>query len=55
MTGLGGLLLYQVPGWTGAILVCTLIAMMLAVIAILEFVGRRTVVDERRATGAGQS
>lgn len=55
MTGLGGLLLYQVPGWTGAILVCTLIVMMLAVIAILEFVGRRTVVDERRMTGAGQS
>ena len=55
MTGLGGLLLYEVRGWTGATLVVALIAMMLAVIGILEFVGRRKVVDERRGAGAGQS
>lgn len=54
MTGLGGLLLYQVPGWTGALLVVALIAMMLTVIGILEFVGRRRLSDERRSSGAGQ-
>jgi UDP-GlcNAc:undecaprenyl-phosphate GlcNAc-1-phosphate transferase len=54
MTGLGGLLLYQVPGWTGALLVVALVAMMLTVIGILEFVGRRTVSDERRSSGAGR-
>lgn len=43
MTGLGALLLYQVPGWTGAALVCALIATMLLIIGILEFVGRRSV------------
>jgi len=54
MTGLGGLLLYQVRGWTGALLVVALIAMMLTVIGILEFVGRRKLSDERRSGGAGQ-
>lgn len=39
-TGLGGLLLYHVKGWTGALLVMALVACMLAVIAILETVGR---------------
>ncbi|MFN0050599.1 MAG: glycosyltransferase family 4 protein [Planctomycetales bacterium] len=39
-TGLGGLLLYQVQGWWGAGLVAGLIACVLAVIAILETVGR---------------
>ncbi|MFN0052758.1 MAG: undecaprenyl/decaprenyl-phosphate alpha-N-acetylglucosaminyl 1-phosphate transferase, partial [Planctomycetales bacterium] len=39
-TGLGGLLLYQVHGWWGAGLVAGLIACVLAVIAILETVGR---------------
>ena len=43
MTGLGALLLYHVPGWTGALLVVALICMVLSIIAILEFVGRRTV------------
>ena len=43
MTGLGGLLLYKVPDWTGAILVIALIFCILAVIAILETVGRRSV------------
>jgi UDP-GlcNAc:undecaprenyl-phosphate/decaprenyl-phosphate GlcNAc-1-phosphate transferase len=42
MTGLGGLLLYKVPDWTGAILVIALIFCVLAVIAILETVGRRS-------------
>ncbi len=43
MTGLGALLLYQVPGWSGAALVCALIVTMLLIIGILEFVGRRSV------------
>ena len=43
MTGLGALLLYHVPGWSGALLVVALILMVLSIIAILEFVGRRTV------------
>ena len=45
MTGLGGLLLYKVPDWTGAALVLALISCVLAVIAILETVGRRTVIE----------
>lgn len=40
-TGLGGLLLYQVPGWTGAALVMGLVACVLAIVAILESAGRR--------------
>jgi len=43
MTGLGGLLLYKVPDWTGAALVAGLIFCVLSVIAILETVGRRSV------------
>lgn len=39
-TGLGGLLLYQVDGWPGALLVMGLVACVLAVIAILETAGR---------------
>lgn len=35
-TGLGALLLYQVPDWTGAGLVLGLVACLLAIIAILE-------------------
>ncbi|MCA9059461.1 MAG: undecaprenyl/decaprenyl-phosphate alpha-N-acetylglucosaminyl 1-phosphate transferase [Planctomycetaceae bacterium] len=49
MTGLGGLLLYHVADWTGALLVISLIACVLAVIAILETVGRRTVADHVEA------
>lgn len=45
MTGLGGLLLYKVPDWTGATLVLALIFCVLAVIAILETVGRRSVIE----------
>ena len=40
-TGLGALLLYQVSDWSGAFLVVALIASVLAIIAILETVGRR--------------
>ena len=43
MTGLGGLLLYKVTDWIGATLVLALIFCVLAVIAILETVGRRSV------------
>lgn len=43
MTGLGGVILYKVPDWTGANLVVALIFCVLAVIAILETVGRRSV------------
>ena len=43
MTGLAGLLLFKVGDWTGAALVCSLISCVLAVIAILETVGRRSV------------
>ena len=46
-TGLGGLLLYQVGGWPGAILVVMLVLCMLAVIAILETAARRSQVEER--------
>jgi len=39
-TGLGALILYEVPGWSGALLVIALILCVLAVIAILETAGR---------------
>ena len=45
MTGLGALLLYRVPDWSGAGLVIALIFMILSIIAILETVGRRSVSD----------
>lgn len=40
-TGLGGLLLYQVSNWAGALIVVALILCVLAVIAILETAARR--------------
>jgi UDP-GlcNAc:undecaprenyl-phosphate GlcNAc-1-phosphate transferase len=40
-TGLGALLLYQVPGWSGAALVLGLVACVLAVIAVLETASHR--------------
>jgi len=46
-TGLGGLLLYQVEGWTGAILVLALVICMLAVIAILETAARQSQAEDR--------
>jgi len=39
-TGLGGLLLYHVEGWPGALLVFLMVACMLAVIALLETAAR---------------
>ncbi len=45
-TGLGGLLLYQVSGWGGAVIVLILIACVLAVIAILETAARRKQRDQ---------
>jgi len=39
-TGLGGLLLYKVEDWTGALLVVSLVLCLLAIVAILETVGR---------------
>jgi UDP-GlcNAc:undecaprenyl-phosphate GlcNAc-1-phosphate transferase len=47
-TGLGGLLLYHVSDWTGTLLVAALIACVLAVIAILETVGRAAKNDHER-------
>lgn len=45
-TGLGGLLLYQVEGWPGALLVMQLVLCLLAVIAILETAARTAKADE---------
>ena len=44
-TGLGALLLYQVPGWTGAMLVVSLVTCILAIIAILETASRKNNLD----------
>jgi len=41
-TGLGALLLYRVPDWSGALLIVALICCVLAIVAILETVGRRS-------------
>jgi UDP-GlcNAc:undecaprenyl-phosphate GlcNAc-1-phosphate transferase len=41
-TGLGALLLYRVDDWSGALIVVALILCVLAIIAILETVGRRS-------------
>ena len=41
-TGMGALLLYKVDGWSGALMVIALILCVLAIIAILETVGRRS-------------
>ena len=40
-TGLGALLLYQVRGWIGALLVAALVLCVLSIVAILETVGRK--------------
>jgi len=45
-TGLGALLLYEVPGWAGALTVIALIMCVLAIIGILETVGRKNNGDE---------
>ncbi len=43
MTGLAGLLLYKVEDWSGAMLVIGLVICTLAIVAILETVGRTSV------------
>jgi UDP-GlcNAc:undecaprenyl-phosphate GlcNAc-1-phosphate transferase len=40
-TGLGGLLLYRVPDWTGAAVIVTLVLCVLAIIGVLESAVRR--------------
>lgn len=45
-TGLGALLLYRVPDWTGAMQIVLLVACVLAIIAILETAGRRAKIDQ---------
>ncbi|MCH8830328.1 MAG: undecaprenyl/decaprenyl-phosphate alpha-N-acetylglucosaminyl 1-phosphate transferase, partial [Planctomycetes bacterium] len=45
-TGIGALLLYSVPHWPAALLVVTMIGCVLAIIAILETVGRRSANDQ---------
>ncbi len=42
MTGLGGILLYKVTDWTGAVVVLAVIVCILAIVGILETVGRHT-------------
>ena len=49
-TGLGGLLLYQVDGWPGALLVLLLVLCMLAVIAILETAARSAALKNSSST-----
>lgn len=52
MTGLGGILLYKVTDWTGAVVVLAVIICILAIVGILETVGRHTMlqmhVNQRR-------
>ena len=45
-TGLGALLLYEVKGWTGAFVIAALVFCVLAIIAILETVGREAAVGK---------
>lgn len=52
MTGLGGVLLYLVADWTGALVVLALIVCMLAIVAILETVGRTSVNQMQERTVA---
>jgi UDP-GlcNAc:undecaprenyl-phosphate GlcNAc-1-phosphate transferase len=49
-TGLGGLLLYQVEGWPGALLVLLMVLCMLAVIAILETAARSAALKNSSST-----
>jgi hypothetical protein len=51
-TGLGALLLYEVPGWTGACVIAGLVFCILAIIAILETVGRTTVASAVAESGS---
>jgi UDP-GlcNAc:undecaprenyl-phosphate GlcNAc-1-phosphate transferase len=55
MTGIGGLLLFEVADWTGALLVMALILCVLAVIALLETVGRRSVNEMQGSLAAARA
>jgi UDP-GlcNAc:undecaprenyl-phosphate GlcNAc-1-phosphate transferase len=46
-TGVAALLLYKVADWTGALLVVAMVLSVLAIVGILETVGRRSVARER--------
>ncbi len=48
MTGLGGLLLYKVQDWTGALLIIAMICCVLSLVSILETVGRRSLTERDR-------
>jgi UDP-GlcNAc:undecaprenyl-phosphate GlcNAc-1-phosphate transferase len=50
-TGLGGLLLYQVEGWPGALLVFLMVACTLAVIALLETGARSAAKQNSNSVG----
>ena len=45
VTGLGGVLLYQVSDWLSALMILALVACVLGLFAILETVGRRSQAD----------
>jgi UDP-GlcNAc:undecaprenyl-phosphate/decaprenyl-phosphate GlcNAc-1-phosphate transferase len=53
-TGLGGLLLYKVPDWTSAGLVVLLVFCLLAIVAILETVGRASAAAAQNAQAASE-
>jgi UDP-GlcNAc:undecaprenyl-phosphate GlcNAc-1-phosphate transferase len=48
MTGLAGLLLYQVRDWNGAMVVMAMVLCALAVVGILETAGRQRRESEKR-------
>jgi UDP-GlcNAc:undecaprenyl-phosphate GlcNAc-1-phosphate transferase len=50
-TGLGALLLYRVSDWSGAAIVIALVFCVLAIIAILETVGRKTIQEKNGQSG----
>jgi hypothetical protein len=61
VTGLGGVLLYQVSDWLAALMILALVACVLGLFAILETVGRRIQADhlsdpipDERENGEGQ-
>jgi len=41
-TGIGALLLYRVDDWTSSLMILSLICCVLAIVAILETVGRQS-------------
>ena len=50
-TGLGALLLYRVADWSGAAIVISLVLCVLAITAILETVGRKTIQEKNGQSG----